>query len=401
MKPAIEVENLSKKFRIDHQREPYLSLRDSVKNLFRRTSKEDFYALKDINFTVAEGESIGIIGRNGAGKSTLLKIISKITPPTAGSITYRGRVASLLEVGTGFHGELTGRENIFMNGSILGMRKAEIRKNFDAIVDFAGVEKFIDTPLKHYSSGMQLRLAFAVAAFLENEILIIDEVLAVGDTEFQKKCIGKMDEVTRSGRTLLFVSHDLEVISQLTRKGILLRDGTIAEQGETNHVINTYLKLTLENTAVFERTPTGNIPEVIKIVVNTTHPNGVHRQGKDLAIDFWVNMPEDMQNMGISFQVMNLKNQPVIYSWMFDKDQPFCRTRGVHKLSCILRDCRLYKGQYYLRVHLAETRHRRYFGMLDNLCPFTVEMFDKEVEWGWQDNVCYYLEDFTWELPVK
>lgn len=246
MKPVIEIEKVSKKFRIHGNKEQYLSLGDSIQNIFKKNRKEDFYALKDISFEVHEGESVGIIGKNGAGKSTLLKIISKITPPTSGSITYRGRVASLLEVGTGFHSELTGRENIFMNGSILGMRKHEIKKNFDSIVDFAGVEKFIDTPLKHYSSGMQLRLAFAVAAFLENEILIIDEVLAVGDAEFQKKCIGKMGEVSKSGRTLLFVSHHLSVIKQLCTKGIMLDQGAIYTMGPVHEVIGVYQSRTIK-----------------------------------------------------------------------------------------------------------------------------------------------------------
>jgi lipopolysaccharide transport system ATP-binding protein len=241
MKPAIEVKNLSKKFKIDRNGESYLSLRDSFKHVFKKKSKEDFYALRDINFTVNEGDSVGIIGKNGAGKSTLLKIISKITPPSEGSIIYRGRVASLLEVGTGFHGELTGRENVFMNGSILGMKRTEIKKNFDAIVDFAGVEKFIDTPLKHYSSGMQLRLAFAVAAFLENEILIIDEVLAVGDVEFQKKCIGKMGEISKNGRTLLFVSHNMSAINSLCSSGVLLAKGSVVFQGPTQAVTQLYL----------------------------------------------------------------------------------------------------------------------------------------------------------------
>src|SRR5262245_12130941 len=198
MKPILEIQSVSKKFRIQHQLMPYLSLRDKIVEWmkFRRiTASEEFWALNDISFTVNAGESVGIIGKNGAGKSTLLKILSKITLPTAGRIVSRGRIASLLEVGTGFHPELTGRENIFLNGSILGMRRREIRVKFDEIVDFSGVENFLDTPLKHYSSGMQLRLAFAVAAFLEPEVLIIDEVLAVGDASFQKKCIGKMDEV--------------------------------------------------------------------------------------------------------------------------------------------------------------------------------------------------------------
>jgi lipopolysaccharide transport system ATP-binding protein len=204
---------------INHEQQPYLSLRDSLSTLFKsKKTTEDFWALHDVSFNVEQGDTIGIIGKNGAGKSTLLKILSKITPPTSGKIICRGRIASLLEVGTGFHPELSGRENIFMNGSILGMRKTEILKNFDAIVDFSGVEKFIDTPLKHYSSGMQLRLAFAVAAFLENEILIIDEVLAVGDAEFQKKCMGKMEDVSKSGRTILFVSHNMSAINNFVKK---------------------------------------------------------------------------------------------------------------------------------------------------------------------------------------
>ena len=208
---------------------------------FERNTVEDFWALKDVSFEVQPGESIGIIGRNGAGKSTLLKILSKITPPTTGRIISRGRIASLLEVGTGFHPELTGRENIFFNGSLLGMKRSEISAKFDEIVDFSGVEKFLDTPLKHYSSGMQLRLAFAVAAFLEPEILIIDEVLAVGDAEFQKKCLGKMEDVNKSGRTILFVSHDLTTVEKLCTRTILLQVGSIHMMTETLAVVNHYL----------------------------------------------------------------------------------------------------------------------------------------------------------------
>lgn len=243
MKPILEIHSISKKFSINHEQQPYLSLRDSISGMFKnKTSKEDFWALKEVSFNVMPGDTVGIIGKNGAGKSTLLKILSKITPPTSGKIVSRGRIASLLEVGTGFHPELSGRENIFMNGSILGMRKAEILKNFDEIVDFAGVEKFIDTPLKHYSSGMQLRLAFAVAAFLENEILIIDEVLAVGDAEFQKKCIGKMEDVSKNGKTLLFVSHDLSSVTTLTQKSILLESGKLSSYDSTEIIIKKYLE---------------------------------------------------------------------------------------------------------------------------------------------------------------
>jgi lipopolysaccharide transport system ATP-binding protein len=242
MNPILEITNIGKKYRIQHLAGGYMSLRERMVSAlkFERSTTEDFWALKDISFDVLSGESVGIIGRNGAGKSTLLKILSKITPPTTGHILSRGRVASLLEVGTGFHPELTGRENIFFNGSLLGMKRKEIEVKFDEIVDFSGVEKFLDTQLKHFSSGMQLRLAFAVAAFLEPEILIIDEVLAVGDAEFQKKCLGKMKDVRAHGRTILFVSHSFETVQSLCQRGILLDKGTITFQGDMMDCINAY-----------------------------------------------------------------------------------------------------------------------------------------------------------------
>lgn len=246
MKPILEIQNISKTFRIQNEKQSYLNLRDSISNLFKpksHSNSEEFYALKDVSFNVMPGESIGIIGKNGAGKSTLLKILSKITPPSSGKIISRGRIASLLEVGTGFHGELSGRENIFLNGSILGMKKVEIQKNFDAIIDFSGVEKFLDTPLKHYSSGMQLRLAFAVAAFLEPEILIIDEVLAVGDTIFQRKCIEKMISISQQGNTILFVSHNLSALKSLCNVGILLESGKVLLQKDNiDNIIEKYAR---------------------------------------------------------------------------------------------------------------------------------------------------------------
>lgn len=243
MKPIIEIKNISKEFKIGSKAESYLALRDVLSNPFslKQKPKKSFFALQDVSFNVQAGESIGIIGKNGAGKSTLLKILSKITPPTSGKVVCRGRIASLLEVGTGFHPELTGRENVYMNGSVLGMRKKEIDLHFDEIVAFSGVEQFLDTPLKRYSSGMQLRLAFAVAAHLEPEIMIIDEVLAVGDAEFQKKCLGKMNEVTKSGRTVLFVSHNLSALQQLCPKSVLLGKGTVLETGMTENVISSYV----------------------------------------------------------------------------------------------------------------------------------------------------------------
>jgi lipopolysaccharide transport system ATP-binding protein len=257
MSSVISVENLSKRYIIGRQKlEGYTSLRDVLTNGAKQvahkfahpfaapendSTHEEFWALKDVSFDIQQGDRVGIIGRNGAGKSTLLKILSRITEPTSGKISIKGRVASLLEVGTGFHPELSGRENIFLNGAILGMSKAEIRKKFDEIIAFAEVERFLDTPVKRYSSGMYVRLAFAVAAHLEPEILIVDEVLAVGDAQFQKKCLGKMDEAGREGRTILYVSHNMVSIQQLCDRGILLRDGIVREAGSMNKAIESYL----------------------------------------------------------------------------------------------------------------------------------------------------------------
>ena len=256
MPPVISVENLSKKYIIGHQKqERYTTLRDVLANGAKQfTNKlrhpfaapnndpthEEFWALKDVSFDIQQGDRVGIIGRNGAGKSTLLKILSRITEPTSGKVSIKGRVASLLEVGTGFHPELTGRENIFLNGAILGMSKEEIKKKFDEIVAFAEVEKFLDTPVKRYSSGMYVRLAFAVAAYLEPEILIVDEVLAVGDAQFQKKCLGKMEEVGKDGRTVIFVSHSMPTITSLCQNVMLLESGRVAKIGPTSEVIMHY-----------------------------------------------------------------------------------------------------------------------------------------------------------------
>jgi ABC-type polysaccharide/polyol phosphate transport system ATPase subunit len=244
VKPILEIDRISKLFMIHHERLPYFSFRDRITGIFKRVPKaEEFWALDGVSFDVQEGDSTGIIGRNGAGKSTLLKILSRITPPTKGKITCRGRIASLLEVGTGFHQELSGRENVYMNGSILGMKKSEIDARFDEIIQFSGTEKFLDIPLKHYSSGMQLRLAFAVAAHLEPEILIVDEVLAVGDAEFQKKCLKKMEDVNQQGRTVLFVSHNLPTLKAFCKKGILLNQGKVVVNGTINEAVDEYLSL--------------------------------------------------------------------------------------------------------------------------------------------------------------
>ncbi|MFN5923597.1 MAG: polysaccharide ABC transporter ATP-binding protein, partial [Pseudanabaena sp.] len=256
---VIRVENLSKKYIIGHERERYTALRDvianGIKSIGKRFSKheyidpniEEFWALKDISFEIKQGDRVGIIGRNGAGKSTLLKILSRITEPTTGKISIKGRVASLLEVGTGFHPELTGRENIYLNGAILGMDRTEIKRKFDEIVTFAEIEKFLDTPVKRYSSGMYVRLAFAVAAHLEPEILIVDEVLAVGDAQFQKKCLGKMEDVGKEGRTIIFVSHNIVAIRTLCSTAMLLKTGKVVISGNSSDCLKIYEAENIKN----------------------------------------------------------------------------------------------------------------------------------------------------------
>jgi lipopolysaccharide transport system ATP-binding protein len=253
MEPIISVRGLGKSYRIQTgERKPYRTLRDDIadfgkgllKGRWGNSLSEEFWALKDIDFDIYPGEVVGIIGRNGAGKSTLLKILSRVIQPTTGEAILRGRVASLLEVGTGFHPELTGRENIFMSGAVMGMKKVEIEKKFDEIVAFSEIEKFLDTPVKRYSSGMYVRLAFAVAAHLEPEILLVDEVLAVGDAAFQKKCLGRMEDATaKEGRTVLFVSHNMTALQSLCKSAILLENGSIIKNGQSNEVVTHYLKI--------------------------------------------------------------------------------------------------------------------------------------------------------------
>lgn len=261
MNSIVRADRVSKQYRIGAREAAYETLRDSITSAvrapFRRLQRGNttgdsptIWALKDVSFEIAAGEVVGIIGRNGAGKSTLLKVLSRITEPTRGRVELYGRVASLLEVGTGFHPELTGRENIYLNGAILGMRKVEIQRKFDEIVAFSEVEQFIDTPVKHYSSGMYVRLAFAVAAHLEPEILIVDEVLSVGDAQFQKKCLGKMSAIAKQGRTVLFVSHNMSAVSRLCERAILLVDGRVQAQGPVNDVVGSYLSSTFSSAAI-------------------------------------------------------------------------------------------------------------------------------------------------------
>lgn len=326
---VIRVENLGKKYMIGHQKqERYTALRDVIANgaksfggkLLKPFGQqisdptiEEFWALKDVSFEIKQGDRVGIIGRNGAGKSTLLKILSRITEPTQGRISIKGRVASLLEVGTGFHPELTGRENIYLNGAILGMSKAEIKRKFDEIVAFAEVEKFLDVPVKRYSSGMYVRLAFAVAAHLEPEILVVDEVLAVGDAQFQKKCLGKMEEVGKEGRTVLFVSHNMAVVSNLCRTGLLLKGGQITKYGEMESIAKFYTK---------------HIEDMVQ-VINQSFPIcnnefGLCLNNCDVTVDYTykhfklkinlsLEVVQPIENVGIGLVVKTLEGTKVCY----------------------------------------------------------------------------------------
>ncbi len=402
MKPAIEIRSLGKEYKVVPSQQRYIALRDvlagSVKNLFAPTKRkpEKFWALKDITLDIMPGERVGIIGRNGAGKSTLLKIISRITPPTTGEAIIRGRVGSLLEVGTGFHPELTGRENIYLNGSVLGLKRNEINKQFNAIVDFSGVEKFIDTPLKHFSSGMQLRLAFAVAAHLEPEILLIDEVLAVGDAEFQKKCIGKMEEVSKEhGRTVVFVSHDMQSISTLTERVIYLKDGKVVYSGQTADAIQTYLSDFNLRKPVYIGQLRENMPCITKVALETSLSNNVQENGKAMKIEIEVNMPEvNIQGIAIAVQIKDIRNRSVIHLSAFDHEKQICRAKGTNKVGFTISNMRAYMGKYVLSVHMSQRPSLYKYETLIDICPFEITMYEKEHGYKWTPNMCVYLEDY-------
>lgn len=354
MKPILEIQDIGKKFRIDHRAAPYLSLREKLVNSFRPSSrKEDFWALRDVSFNVSAGDSIGIIGRNGAGKSTLLKILSRITPPTRGRIVSRGRIASLLEVGTGFHQELTGRENIFLNGSILGMRRAEVVAKFDEIVDFAGTERFLDTPLKHYSSGMQLRLAFAVAAFLEPEILIIDEVLAVGDAEFQKKCIGRMEETNRRGRTILFVSHNLPTLRAICKTGILLKEGRVANEGLIDEVIDSYSAHNAEAVPIADGIDYfGSDIKVHNLTINQSDTGSISASNGRLEIELEITLEKPM-----AFELeLHVKQKDILVAsyadFVFRTGQRF--SKGKYMIHYEIQLPEMRSGKYKIDLYFAE-----------------------------------------------
>lgn len=379
MAPILEVRNISKKYRIGHTAGSYLSLRERMSSAlrFNGAEQEDFWALNDITFDVEPGLSLGIIGKNGAGKSTLLKILSRITPPTSGKIITRGRVASLLEVGTGFHSELTGRENVFFNGSLLGMKRREIEGKFDEIIDFSGTEKFLDTPLKHYSSGMQLRLAFAVAAFLEPEILVIDEVLAVGDAEFQKKCLGKMEDVSKSGRTILFVSHNMTAVKHLCTQCIYMESGKLIEKNSTDKVIAAYLSSSIADRSVsstFEKPSGANAwIENIRLVSNR-HPL---EYGDRLLIEARFNSVQPVQPC-IGFVISSMNGVQIINT----NNRYQTSASSMEKLHsgmimCDLGAVPLMKGNYVISFYFGDQTGDEH--IVENALTFTVD--EKDV-WG-------------------
>ncbi len=372
----IRVENLGKTYIIRHQqKEPYTALRDvitnGVKSFARNLVKghtqrldnplrEEFWALKDVSFEIQRGDRLGIIGRNGAGKSTLLKILSRITEPTKGKINIKGRVASLLEVGTGFHPELTGRENIYLNGAILGMSKVEIKKKFDEIVAFAEVEKFLDTPVKRYSSGMYVRLAFAVAAHLEPEILIVDEVLAVGDIQFQKKCLGKMEDVSKEGRTLLFVSHNMHTVSSLCNQAIFLQQGQIVCQGATKDIIEKYLLSGLNHAGevvwTFDEAPSHELVKLHAVrVLNQKHQLAHEISIAEeviLEMEFWC---LKKSRLSCHFHIYSQDGILIFVTTnMHDVWGQREFTPGLYKCGCIIPGNFLNEGRHHVTLYISE-----------------------------------------------
>lgn len=414
-KSVIKVQNLSKRYRLGLKekhaetlagqvanviKSPWQNLK-RLKNLNRFGQEDDsvFWALKDVSFEVMEGEVLGIIGKNGAGKSTLLKILSQITEPTSGKIEIHGRVASLLEVGTGFHPELSGRENIYMNGTILGMTRREIDSKLDEIIDFSGVEKFIDTPVKFYSSGMKVRLGFSVAAHLDPEILIIDEVLAVGDYEFQKKCLGKMEDVSKNqGRTVLFVSHNLEAVSNLCKSSILLKNGVLTSSGTAKDVIDSYLKITSSNSNLYYNFEGKEKAYIKKIHIKTSEGNENHNYGKPIRVEFEIVSKTVVPNATLSFQFFDEKNRAIVHCWVFQSQIKFCDRPGKFKLTCIINSPKIYMGKYFLTAHFGEGKGGKKYQLIENACFFEVNMHGIYREFDWSPFACTYLENFDWDV---
>lgn len=397
---AIKVTNLGKRYRIGGAPDRYNTLRDSImgaiKSPIRRIQQgflpaaddqgEDsniIWALKDVSFEVRQGQVLGVIGRNGAGKSTLLKILSRVTEPSTGEVEIRGRVGSLLEVGTGFHPELTGRENIYLNGAILGMRRHEIDQKYNEIVDFSGVEKFIDTPVKRYSSGMYLRLAFAVAAHLEPEILVVDEVLAVGDAEFQRKCLGKMNDVAQQGRTVLFVSHNMSAILRLTQESIILDRGSMVMRAPTVEAVDYYMSSGFSKTGerLWEKdeVPINSspfFPMALRVLDSNDRISDTVRSTEPMNLEIEYHLSESIQGLRIGIYLLSMRGEFVFTSFDTDDVEKFeqYRTRepGHYISRCIIPPDTLNEGRYAIGINASAYRVRRYF-QDERALTFTVD----------------------------
>jgi len=359
---AITIEDLGKRYTIGHRRAKDDGLRHTIEGALRapidwlrsarqeKLQREDFWALRDVSFQIKQGEAVGIIGRNGAGKSTLLKILSRITVPTEGRIRINGRIASLLEVGTGFHQELTGRENIFLNGAILGMTRAEIIRKFDEIVEFSGIEEFLDTPVKRYSSGMYVRLAFAVAAHLEPEILIVDEVLAVGDAAFQKKCLGKMGSFAQSGRTVLFVSHNMEAIRSLCQRAVWLKDGQLHKDGKATEIIEAYFNC-VSNELAFSCTNTDYGLTIQKVVLRNDRGEEINqfRPGDDLAVEISYDAKRRIEKPIIALGVLGINGSCFTSNMLLDGHRPEF-LEGAGQVTCTFKSIPLLPQSYIVKM---------------------------------------------------
>ncbi|WP_175620634.1 ABC transporter ATP-binding protein [Chryseobacterium schmidteae] len=395
---ALKAENISKQYRLGQvgtgtlthdlnrfwhkvrgKENPYLKIGES-NDRSTKGSSDYVWSLRDINFEIEQGDAVGIIGRNGAGKSTLLKLLSKVTKPTTGKIYTNGRIASLLEVGTGFHPEMTGRENIYLNGAILGMTKKEITRKFDEIVDFSGVERYIDTPVKRYSSGMYVRLAFAVAAHLESEILIVDEVLAVGDAEFQKKCLGKMGDVTKGeGRTILFVSHNMAAISALCKKGILLESGKMKDSGDIHKVLNTYMNVEKNNEThvIFDNTTLRSgseniVFESVEMFNNKSQYSNNFSIGDDITLKLKIKNNSGEKRSEIGIQVKTVEDMPVFHIMPRDSNFELHHTSETEEFLITLKDIRLFPGSYSITLISANTTGHQIYDNIDHAISFNI-----------------------------
>jgi lipopolysaccharide transport system ATP-binding protein len=413
---AIVIEGLGKRYEIGRNRASNDGLRHAIEEAVRaplawakrlreeKRRSTEFWALRDVSLNIKEGEVVGIVGRNGAGKSTLLKVLSRITEPTEGRIRINGRIASLLEVGTGFHQELTGRENIFLNGAILGMTRAEIIRKFDEIVAFSEVEEFLDTPVKHYSSGMYVRLAFAVAAHLDPEILIVDEVLAVGDTAFQKKCLGKIGSFAESGRTVLFVSHNLEAVRSLSQTGLWLKDGHVEMSGLAGEVIDAYLSsISQENPFSCTNSDYGFTIDKVTIKNDTGEECSVFSPGEDLTVEVSYVAQKKIEKPILAIGVIGANGPCFTSNMLLDGHQPAC-IEGEGKIRCTFRSIPLLPQNFSIRMRVQAGNGREIIIPYQDVAYFSVagDLADYGYQgefWRWARNSTPVVVPYEWTLP--